>query len=108
MEHSSHDKGQHHYGRLAIELTLDFIVRYLVMYTMIAALAHFHFNLNNVYMTMMMVAPMTLIMLISMRSMFPSPRLNIMIVGLPLSSLSLASSPCEPKPALATPSSCAR
>ena len=51
------------------------------MYTMVAALAHFHFNLNNVYMTMMMVAPMTIIMLVSMRSMFPSSRLNIIIGG---------------------------
>lgn len=81
MEHGTGHKGQNHYGRLAIELTLDFIVMYLVMYTMIAALAHFHFNLNNVYMTMMMVAPMTIIMLVSMRSMFPSSRLNIVIGG---------------------------
>ncbi|WP_293797325.1 DUF305 domain-containing protein [uncultured Bosea sp.] len=80
MEHGNHHKGQNHYGRLAIELTLDFIVMYLVMYTMIAALGHFHLNLNNVYMTLMMVAPMTLIMLVSMRSMFPSQRLN-MIIG---------------------------
>lgn len=57
------------YRGLAIELTLDFIVMYLVMYTMIATVAHFHFNLNNVYMTLMMVAPMTIIMLVSMRSM---------------------------------------
>ncbi len=49
------------------------------MYMMIAALARFHFDLNNVYMTMMMVAPMTIIRLVSMRSMFPSSRLNIII-----------------------------
>lgn len=79
MEHGNDHKGQNHYGRLAIELTLDFVVMYLVMYTMIATLRHFHFNLNNVYMTMMMVAPMTIIMLVSMRSMFPSARLNIII-----------------------------
>ncbi|MBX9912173.1 MAG: DUF305 domain-containing protein [Beijerinckiaceae bacterium] len=67
------------YLRLGMELALDFIVMYLVMYTMIATLAHFHFNLNNVYMTLMMVAPMTVIMLVSMRSMFASPRLNMAI-----------------------------
>ncbi|WP_089172878.1 DUF305 domain-containing protein [Bosea sp. AS-1] len=81
MEHGSDHKGQNHYGRLTIELILDFIVMYLVMYTMIAALGHFHLNLNNVYMTMMMVAPMTIIMLVSMRSMFPSSRLNVIIGG---------------------------
>lgn len=75
-DHVSHAS----YGRLAGELGLDFVVMYLVMYTMIATLSHFHFNLNNVYMTLMMVAPMTIIMLGSMRSMFPSQRLN-MIIG---------------------------
>ncbi|WP_092161777.1 DUF305 domain-containing protein [Bosea sp. CRIB-10] len=70
---------QGRYGKLALELTLDFVVMYLVMYTMIATVAHFRFNLNNVYMTLMMVAPMTVIMLISMRSMFPSSRTNLAI-----------------------------
>lgn len=78
MEDHSHMK-QGHYLRLGAELIIDFIVMYLVMYTMIATLAHFRFNLNNVYMTLMMVAPMTLIMLVSMRSMFPSQRMNLII-----------------------------
>ena len=81
MEHGNDHKRQNHYGRLAIELTLDFIVMYLVMYTMIATLRHFHFNLNNVYMTLMMVAPMSIIMLVSMRSMFPSQRLNGLVIA---------------------------
>ncbi|MGX5733259.1 DUF305 domain-containing protein [Bosea thiooxidans] len=78
-EHDHHRGAS--YGRLAAELMLDFVVMYLVMYTMIATLAHFHFNLNNLYMTLMMVAPMALIMLVSMRSMFPSRRLS-MVVGI--------------------------
>ena len=76
-EHNRMKQGS--YLRLGMELALDFIVMYLVMYTMIATLAHFHFNLNNVYMTLMMVAPMTVIMLVSMRSMFATPRLNMAI-----------------------------
>ncbi|MDP3257479.1 DUF305 domain-containing protein [Bosea sp. (in: a-proteobacteria)] len=76
-EHSQMQRSS--YLRLGVELILDFIVMYLVMYTMIATLAHFRFNLNNVYMTLMMVAPMTVIMLVSMRSMFPSPRVNVAI-----------------------------
>ncbi|WP_436096852.1 DUF305 domain-containing protein [Bosea sp. LjRoot237] len=46
---------------------------------MIATLAHFHLNLNNVYMTLMMLAPMAVVMLVSMRSMFPSRRINLAI-----------------------------
>lgn len=49
------------------------------MYTMIASLDHFSLNNNNVYMTLMMVAPMALVMLVAMRCMFPSRRINIAI-----------------------------
>jgi uncharacterized protein (DUF305 family) len=67
------------YGALALEMMIDFIIMYLAMYAMIATLDHFHLNLNNVYMTLMMVAPMTLVMLVAMRSMYPSRRLNLII-----------------------------
>ena len=74
----SHDNtGAHHYLRLSLELAIDFAIMYLVMYTMIASLRHLHLNLNNVYMTLMMVAPMALVMLIAMRSMFPRRRTNV-------------------------------
>lgn len=69
------------YRGFAVELTLDFIIMYLVMYTMIASLDHFYFNLNNVYMTLMMVSPMAILMLVFMRSMYPSKRTNLIIGG---------------------------
>lgn len=69
------------YRSFAIELTLDFIIMYLVMYTMIASLDHFYFNLNNVYMTLMMVSPMAILMIVFMRSMYPSKRTNLVIGG---------------------------
>src|SRR5688572_10098920 len=68
------------YKSLSMEMAIDFVIMYFVMYTMIARLDHLYLNLNNVYMTLMMVAPMTIIMLLSMRSMFPSPRLNAVVV----------------------------
>lgn len=67
------------YKELSIELAIDFIIMYLVMYTMIATLEHFYINVNNVYMTLMMVAPMAVVMLVGMRSMFPSNRLNLAV-----------------------------
>ena len=78
-----HHSGQHMQGshkELTIELVIDFVIMYLVMYTMIASLGHFYLNLNNVYMTLMMVAPMAVVMLVAMRSMFTSRRLNVSIV----------------------------
>jgi uncharacterized protein (DUF305 family) len=62
-----------------VELAIDFVIMYLVMYTMIATLGDFYLNINNVYMTLMMVAPMALVMLVAMRSMFPSGRMNLAI-----------------------------
>jgi uncharacterized protein (DUF305 family) len=50
------------------------------MYTMIASLDHLYLNINNVYMTLMMVAPMAVVMVLSMRSMFRKPRLNVAII----------------------------
>ncbi len=73
--HAEMTKGS--YRRLGIELAVDFVVMYLVMYTMIATLDDFYPNLNTAYMTLMMVTPMAIVMLIAMRSMFPSPRINV-------------------------------
>lgn len=78
-KHHQHKSG--HYGRFGVELILEFIVMYLAMYSMIATLDHFHFNLNTVYMTFIMLAPMALIMLVAMRSMFPSARTNLLFAG---------------------------
>lgn len=44
-----HHSGQMHgsYKHLTIELLIDFVIMYLVMYTMIASLDHFVVNINN-------------------------------------------------------------
>lgn len=80
--HAEMSKGS--YWRFGLELVIDFVIMYLVMYTMIATLGHFYLNLNNVYMTLMMVAPMAVVMLLSMRSMFPSRWANWVIVAVAL------------------------
>jgi uncharacterized protein (DUF305 family) len=81
MEHSQGHAMNGAYALLGLELAIDFVIMYLVMYTMIASLDHFYLNINNVYMTLMMVAPMALVMLMAMRSMFPSRRMNLVIVA---------------------------
>jgi uncharacterized protein (DUF305 family) len=79
MEHDPERRMKGAYMALAIELAVDFVIMYLVMYTMIATLDHFRLNLNNTYMTLMMVAPMAVVMLVAMRSMFPSPGANLVL-----------------------------
>jgi uncharacterized protein (DUF305 family) len=76
----SHNTHSMHYKHLAIESGIDFVIMYFVMYTMIATLDHLYLNINNVYMTLMMVSPMVVLMLWSMRSMFPSSSVNTAIV----------------------------
>jgi len=85
MEHAERKgalrKPNGHYGTLLVELVLHFLIMYVVMYTMIATLDHFYFNINNLWMTLMMVTPMALIMVVAMRSMFPNRTVNLVIAA---------------------------
>lgn len=69
-----------HYRNLAIEMALDFVVMFGVMYTMVHSLNEVYLNINTFYMTGMMVTPMLAIMVIMMRSMFPDKRLNLVLI----------------------------
>lgn len=68
-----------HYVMLAVNLILSAIVMYLAMYTMIWSFADFFNNLNMVYMALIMWAPMGILMLITMASMYAEKRLNIIL-----------------------------
>lgn len=75
MSHSTEmTKGA--YMMFAVELVIDFVIMYFVMYTMINSAGELYLNINNLYMTLMMVAAMAVVMLLTMRSMFPQPGLN--------------------------------
>lgn len=73
---------QHHYRRLGAELLADFLVMFTVMYAMIDSADHAFLNSNNLYMTLMMVSPMALIMLFSMRHMFSNQKLNLILYSM--------------------------
>lgn len=51
-------------------------IMYLVMFVMIDSLGSFYNNLIMVYMTLMMVAPMVVLMILAMGHMFPSKTAN--------------------------------
>ncbi|GGG04970.1 DUF305 domain-containing protein [Pontibacter amylolyticus] len=67
------------YGKFMLMLGLSFVVMYAVMFSNIAEISHFDFNLNRLYMTILMVAPMALIMLLVMRPMYRDKKLNTII-----------------------------
>jgi len=68
-----------HYKTLGLNLVLSAIVMYLVMFAMIDGVGEFYNNLNMLYMTLMMIAPMGALMLLMMGSMYDNRRLNLVL-----------------------------
>jgi uncharacterized protein (DUF305 family) len=69
------------YASLALQTVVSAIAMYLVMFVMIDNLGSFYNNLNMVYMTLMMVAPMVVLMILAMRHMFPSKIANTVLLA---------------------------
>ncbi|MEP7006611.1 MAG: DUF305 domain-containing protein [Sphingomonas bacterium] len=69
------------YASLALQTVVGGAVMYLVMFVMIDGLGSFYNNLNMFYMTLMMVAPMVVLMILAMRHMFPSRAVNAALLA---------------------------
>lgn len=65
-----------HYGKLALNLAISTVIMYFVMFAMIDTLGDFYNNLNMFYMALMMVAPMAILMVAMMGSMYSNRSLN--------------------------------
>lgn len=81
MKHESKamHQGGSPYVMLALNLLISVAIMYLVMFAMIDGLPEFYHNLNMFYMALMMVAPMAILMLFMMRSMYPNRTINILV-----------------------------
>lgn len=66
-----------HYGMLGINLALSLAIMYFAMFAMIYAWGEFIQNLNFFYMALVMWAPMAVVMLLTMQSMYRNTKLNI-------------------------------
>lgn len=73
------DMGKSPYLMFGANLLASGIVMYFVMYTMIDSTAGLYNNLNNLYMTLMMVTSMALFMLWMMPGMFPDRKSKIIL-----------------------------
>ena len=69
------------YKKLAIAIAINTVIMFFLTYVNIIRLNTFHFNLNRVYMALIMAAPMVIVMLLVMRSMFKNPRMNAMLLA---------------------------
>jgi uncharacterized protein (DUF305 family) len=73
--------GNSHYRRLGAMTVLSFIAMYFLMYAMVNAADNVYMNFNQVYMAGLMAAPMVLIELALMSSMYRHKRLNALIAA---------------------------
>lgn len=69
------------YKKLAIVISINAVIMFLLTYAMIDRFDHFYANINRVYMAVMMVAPMVILMLLVMGSMYNNKRLNYALIA---------------------------
>jgi RsiW-degrading membrane proteinase PrsW (M82 family) len=65
------------YKKFALVISINAIAMFFITYVMIDSMDHFYFNINRVYMALLMVAPMVVLMLFIMRSMYKNTQLNL-------------------------------
>lgn len=68
------------YSNLALMFGLSFVIMYLVMFLNMDSIEHYHTSAFRIYMALMMVAPMAVMMMSMMGSMYPDKRVNAAIV----------------------------
>lgn len=70
------------YRNLLVMAVLSFISMYILMYAMVNTLDNVLNNFNQFYMAGLMTAPMILIEIFLMRSMYPDKRRNMLIIAI--------------------------
>ena len=89
MEHGRQGHGamdaemeREHYGMLGLNLLLSAVIMYIGMFAMIWSSGEFIQNINFIYMALIMWAPMSVVMLWTMKSMYRNSRWNIALYAL--------------------------
>lgn len=83
MQHNGHRQhGQeNHYVRLAGMTVLSFMSMYVLMYSMANTINDVYNSLNQVYMAGLMTAPMVVIEMLLMSSMYKNKKLNALLIA---------------------------
>jgi peptidoglycan biosynthesis protein MviN/MurJ (putative lipid II flippase) len=71
--------GENHYRHLLIMAALSFIAMYILMNSMVNIFGNVYNSLNEFYMAGLMTAPMVLIELVVMRTMYSNKQFNLLI-----------------------------
>jgi uncharacterized protein (DUF305 family) len=72
---------ENHYRHLLVMALLSFISMYILMYAMVNTIGNVFNNFNQFYMAGLMTAPMVLIELFVMRSMYQDQKRNAFIIA---------------------------
>ena len=84
QEHGQHgamsrEMMRRHYMMLGVNLLISLAIMYLAMFAMIWSLGEFVQNINFFYMALVMWAPMAIVMILTMKSMFMNSRINLIL-----------------------------
>jgi hypothetical protein len=79
-ENGNHEMKSGGYLKFALMMTASFIIMYGVMYLNVARFEHVYLSLTRFYMTLLMIAPMAVLMLVFMGGMYKNKKLNIGII----------------------------
>src|SRR5690348_2342430 len=71
---------KNNYKKFLIMLVISFFIMYTVMFLNIDNASHIYLSLTRFYMSLLMVTPMSLLMLVLMKKMYPNTRLNAFII----------------------------
>lgn len=87
MQHPSDNEKQNAkhsfemYKRFAVMAIVMFVAMYFIMYSMIDGVTNLILNINNLYMTLLMISAMLIIELWIMNSMYNNKKLNWMVIS---------------------------
>lgn len=69
------------YKKLGLAVLINTVLMFLITYVNLRSFDHFYVNINRVYMAVLMAAPMVIVMMLVMRSMFERKQLNAILIA---------------------------
>lgn len=69
------------YGKFGLMMATSFVIMYTVMYFNVDVIDHIYTAQTRTYMTILMIAPMAIVMLLYMWGMYENKRLNYLILA---------------------------
>ncbi len=79
--HNMRDMEKMSYQKFSFTMIISFIIMYTVMFLNIDQLDHYHTSATRIYMTLLMIAPMAIVMMLMMGKMYPNKRINTAIIA---------------------------